>query len=61
MGLRAIFFDAIGIKYRYGFNLPEGREGFKSRLLFVRQASLAGFNLPEGREGFKRIILSLNS
>ena len=38
-----------------GFNLPEGRDGFKRRI--SRTKSLTEqkcFNLPEGRDGFKR-------
>ena len=37
-----------------GFNLPEGRDGFKSDFFFFSNGFDHSFNLPEGRDGFKR-------
>ena len=39
---------------KLSFNLPEGRDGFKSVLEKLVSQDEVGFNLPEGREGFKR-------
>ena len=36
------------------FNLPEGRDGFKSNVKITSLVYIAKcFNLPEGRDGFK--------
>ena len=37
-----------------GFNLPEGRDGFKRQILMKINYFSHSFNLPEGRDGFKR-------
>ena len=40
-----------------GFNLPEGRDGFKRDISKHSAAMIKSFNLPEGRDGFKRLQL----
>ena len=45
---------AKNLKIVVCFNLPEGREGFKSKTKKSKSEMIKlGFNLPEGREGFK--------
>ena len=53
MGLRVLTFTNIRGEV-FGFNLPEGRDGFKRENRGYLTSVDICFNLPEGRDGFKR-------
>ena len=57
MGLREKFSKVLRENIS-SFNLPEGRDGFKSNEAWQKLlANNPCFNLPEGRDGFKRKVL----